>query len=120
MAYYTRKPELVEAIQWTGSNLQEIKDFVGKMTYIYIAFKNPQLSYQICYMDLVNYTGDESNIVTLYIGPGDLCVLRLMDYLILHDCTESPELFPLEAMNEYRFKGLYQPDSCSLDGSGCE
>lgn len=120
MAYYTRKPELVEAIQWTGSNLQEIKDFVGKMTYIYIAFKNPQLSYQICYMDLANYTGDESNIVTLYIGPGDLCVLRLMDYLILHDYTESPELFPLEAMNEYRFKGLYQPDSCSLDGSGCE
>lgn len=24
MAYYTRKPELVEAIQWTGDNIQDI------------------------------------------------------------------------------------------------
>jgi hypothetical protein len=27
---YRKKPVVIEAIQWTGSNLEEIKEFVGK------------------------------------------------------------------------------------------
>ncbi len=30
MAYYTRKPELVEAIQWTGDNIQEVFELCRK------------------------------------------------------------------------------------------
>ena len=30
MSYYRKKPVVIEAIQWTGSNLEEIKSFVGK------------------------------------------------------------------------------------------
>lgn len=29
MAKYRKKPVVVEAIQWTGSNLEEIRNFVG-------------------------------------------------------------------------------------------
>lgn len=29
MAKYRKKPIVVEAIQWTGSNLEEIRNFVG-------------------------------------------------------------------------------------------
>lgn len=29
MKRYTKKPVTVEAIQWTGENLQELKNFVG-------------------------------------------------------------------------------------------
>jgi len=28
--YYRKKPVVIEAIQWTGLNLSEIKDFVGE------------------------------------------------------------------------------------------
>lgn len=119
MAYYTRKPELVEAIKCTGDNLQEIVDFVGEKEHIQIAFKNPKIKYRICYMDLEGYTGDEANIVTLYIGPGDMCPLQPSDYLVLHDYGET-DMFAFEAIPDYKFKLLYQPDSCDLDGSGCE
>ena len=30
MKKYKKKPVVIEAIQWNGHNLQEIKDFVGK------------------------------------------------------------------------------------------
>ncbi len=30
MAKYRKKPIVIEAIQWTGSNLNEIKEFVGE------------------------------------------------------------------------------------------
>lgn len=119
MAYYTRKPEFVEAIQWTGDNLQEIVDFVGEKEHIQIAFKNPKLDYRICFIDLEGYTGDETNIVMLYIGPLDICPLRINDYLVLHDYGET-DIFAFEAIPDYKFKVLYQSDSCSLDGSGCE
>ena len=120
MAYYTRKPELVEAIQWTGNNLQEIVDFVGKDSIIRIAFRNPKANYQICYMDLEGYDGPEENIVTLDIGVSNSRQLWPSDYLIKHDYSEYPNLCPFESMQETKFKFLYQPDSCDLDGSGCE
>jgi len=119
MAYYTRKPELVEAIQWTGDNIQEIVDLVAEKEQIQIAFKNPKLNYRISFIDLEGYTGDEANIARLYIGPSDICPLNINDYLVLHDYGE-PDIFAFEAIPDYKFKILYQPDSCSLDGSGCE
>jgi len=34
MAKYRKKPEFIEAIQWTGNNLSEIKDFAeGNVNY---------------------------------------------------------------------------------------
>lgn len=120
MAYYTRKPELVEAIQWTGSNLQEIKDFVGDEADIRIAFRNPELGYRICYIDLEGYDGLEENIITMEIGFDDNRQLWPAYYLIKHDYSEYPDLSPFESMPEYKFKLLYQPDACSLDGSDCE
>lgn len=119
MAYYTRKPELVEAIQWTGSNLQEIKAFVGDETDIRIAFRNPELGYRICYIDLEGYDGLEENIITMEIGFGDNRQTWPTDYIIKHDYEDS-ELSIFESMPEHKFKLLYQPDVCSLDGSGCE
>lgn len=119
MAYYTRKPELVEAIQWTGNNLQDIVLFVEEKEHIQIAFKNPKLDYRICFMDLEGYTGDETSIITLYIGPGDICPLQQNDYLVLHDYGDY-DIFPFEAIPDYKFKLLYQPDACALDGSVCE
>lgn len=36
MAKYRKKPVVVEAIQWDGLNLQEIKDFVGESLECYL------------------------------------------------------------------------------------
>lgn len=120
MAYYTRKPELVEAIQWTGDNLQEIIDFVGNKEKISMAFKSSKFfGGRICYATLEEFDEKEQNIVELYIGPGGFCTLSpRVPYLIKHDYSEKPEMFPFESMDVYRFKAYYQPDSCALDGSG--
>ena len=36
MAKYRKKPVIIEAIQWDGFNLQEIKNFVGESLEYYI------------------------------------------------------------------------------------
>ena len=33
MAKFRKKPVMIEAIQWTGNNLEEIKDFMGYYEY---------------------------------------------------------------------------------------
>lgn len=33
MAKFRKKPVMIEAIQWTGNNLEEIKDFMGCYEY---------------------------------------------------------------------------------------
>ena len=33
MAKFRKKPVIIEAIQWTGNNLEEIKDFMGYYEY---------------------------------------------------------------------------------------
>lgn len=33
MAKFRKKPVIIEAIQWTGNNLEEIKDFIGYYEY---------------------------------------------------------------------------------------
>ena len=33
MAKFRKKPVMIEAIQWTGNNLKEIKDFMGYYEY---------------------------------------------------------------------------------------
>lgn len=86
MAYYTRKPELVEAIQWTGDNIQEIFEFCRKDA------------------DLLVEVLQEASI---------------NDYVII-SYSEEPEMTEVYTLPNNAFHEKFQPDSCILDGSGCE
>ena len=83
MAYYIRKPELVEAIQWTGSNIQEIKDFVGTEAEVY---QDPDF--------------EGSTILSVHRWRKGICTLLSGDYLIKHDFSDNPDLFPFQMMKE--------------------
>lgn len=86
MAYYLSKPELVEAVQWTGDNIQEIFELCQRNS------------------DLLLKVLQEAGI----------------DDFIIFSHDEEPGMSEIYALPEKIFFKKFQPDSCSLNGSGCE
>lgn len=99
MAYYVRKPELVEAVQWTGDNLEEIKQlaipytieegFIGLHSCLFLLDQNE------------HYRWLWSNY-----------------YLVKKDTNDS-NLYAFEILSPETFLDRYQPDACDLNGAGC-
>lgn len=52
MKRYTKKPVTIEAVQWTGENLQELKDFVGSRLDYNIQYDAREASEEPAVMDV--------------------------------------------------------------------
>lgn len=86
MAKYMRKPQVVEAIQWNGDNIDVIKDFVGK--------ENVIVYHLIDNYDNI-YVMDANNIMHVYIH----------DYIVKHKNGV------VKVMNHFDFEKDYQSDN---------
>lgn len=102
MAYYTRKPELVEAEKFTEGveSIDNIRKFVAP-------FKIEE--------------GTIGNIHVLFLFDQDNNYRYIWPnyYIVKRDAPDS-NLYTFSIVPDKEFKEKYQPDSCSLDGSGCE
>lgn len=117
MAYYTRKPELVEAIQIKMNNLDELRSFVpidwvvcGR--YINEAYHNKRYSLDE-YLENIGVL----NLVAFEIGN---YYAYLGEFVIKEEDEDIPGKYTYDVVTSDYFYQHYQPDSCDLDGSGCE
>lgn len=58
MAKYRKKPVVVEAIQWTGNNLEEIHKFVGKNLLIHTRYDELVNLNVVEYIEIKTLEGD--------------------------------------------------------------
>lgn len=117
MAYYTRKPELVEAIQIKMDNIDELRSFVpidGVVCGRYI--NGPYLNKRYSLDEYLKNLGT-LNLVAFEIGN---YYAYLGEFVIKKEDEEVPGKYSYEVVTSEYFYENYQPDSCDLDGSGCE
>ena len=61
---YRKKPVVIEAIQWTGLNLEEIKSFVGESLQYDIIDTAWQVGKGVPYVDMVIKTLEGNHVCT--------------------------------------------------------
>ena len=122
MKYYTRKPELVEAVRFDGSNFSEVIDFCGdKLTMAY--FMNNSV-WQYARVDkLADFNHDFVNgffMKASFTPTGNFLreeeqYVSEGDYIV--KCVDIGDRTIYMIMPENVFNTYYEDsDSCSLDG----
>lgn len=89
---YSTKPTVVEAVQWTGANIQEILDFCGKDNALFVEIETEEpFEYPLFSLYIITLEGMMSAKVSDYIIKGVLGEF--------YPCKEDAFIFKYEEIN---------------------
>ena len=124
MKYYTRKPELVEAVQFNGENLDEVIEFCGvKITLVCILINGVRQYVRSENIGEIDHTLANGFFMSASFAPTGNFLREEQQYVSAGDyiirCELTNDRIIYMVMPEAVFDRYYEDtDSCPLDGSG--
>jgi hypothetical protein len=124
MSYYLRKPDVVEGVQWTGDNFDEIAEFCGDKINL-VNYRDIDGSFRGHWLpikrfrelgrDACGFFGREES---LFVNKGDY-ILKMEFAVRPFESSMDQTIERFVIVQEDKFNQYFEAnDACPLDGSG--